>query len=237
MTISEAFYERGAVAAAGLREGGPGSAVDCIGVIALDYDAFETIGRSAIRRRILTADLADWRDGKLPPPRNRPLSANIRCSVAEETNRDIFFAKILRPPGRATSDWKVRPDNRIRSHDPMFDRGQMHGPPFATHQSVVAKHQFAKDFFHWDSTSQGVGVAAVRAERLVAPLHGGAEPRCDRLLAEREMASSFDEILQEEVVSPLFAIPDFHLNLIKLQSLFQTNVIIGFPANRRRRLR
>jgi hypothetical protein len=57
-------------------------------------------------------------------------------------------------------------------------------------------------------------MAAIGAEGEIARFHGNGETRGNGLLAEREMARAFHQILQEEVVGPLFGLTQFHLDAV-----------------------
>src|SRR5207237_4552963 len=69
--------------------------------------------------------------------------ANIGRAVTEEAYRNVLCALVLRAPGSATRDRKMRTDDGIRTHDPVVDRCQMHRAAFTAHQAIVALHQFA----------------------------------------------------------------------------------------------
>jgi len=75
----------------------------------------------------------------------------------------------------------------------------------------------------------------------VARLHGGGEPRGDRLLAKREMARSLHQVLQEEVEGALLALADLHLQAVHGEPHFFADVIVdaapGCVRDARRSLR
>src|SRR5262249_45461436 len=55
--------------------------------------------------------------------------------------------------------------------------------------------------------------------------HRDAERRGDRLLAEREVARAFDEVLQEEIVGALLAVTQFELESVELEANLAPDVV------------
>src|SRR5262249_57341255 len=92
--------------------------------------------------------------------------------------------------------------------------GEMHGTALAAHEAVVALHQLAQDFLDRHAARERMGVAAIGAEREVARLHRRGKARCHRLLAEREMARTLDQVLQKEVERALLAFADLDLQAV-----------------------
>ena len=72
---------------------------------------------------------------------------------------------------------------------------------------------------------------AIGAKGKVARLHRRGKPRGHRLLAEREVARSLDQILQEEIESALLALADLQLQAVHRQPLLLANVVVK-PAPR-----
>ena len=105
----------------------------------------------------------------------------------------------------------MRADDGVGAHDAMLDRGEMHGAALAAHEAVVALHQFAKHLLDRYPARQRVRVTAIGAEGQVAGLHGRRKSRGNRFLAEREVARSLDQILQEQIEGALLALADQHL--------------------------
>jgi hypothetical protein len=77
--------------------------------------------------------------------------------------------------------------------------------------SNVAKHQFAEEPLHGGAARQGVGMAPISAEGLVALLHGDPKTRRDCLLSDRQVTGALDQVLKEKVVSSLLAVPNLDL--------------------------
>jgi hypothetical protein len=72
-----------------------------------------------------------------------------------------------------------------------------------------------------------VGMTAICAEGFVALLHGYTKASGDGFLAKRQVARALDQILQKQVISPLFAIADLDLQAIKLKPRLRADVIIS----------
>ena len=60
----------------------------------------------------------------------------------------------------------------------------------------------------------------------IAGLHGGGEAGGDGLLAERQVAGAFDEILQEQIVGALLGLADLDLHAIHGEPLVLADVVI-----------
>ena len=180
MAIGQAFDERGTAALARLFERGERSPIDDVGIVAIDDDALKTVGRRAIAcgmfhrrhvadRRVLHIKivLADENDRQLPDGgeiERLVKSPDIGRAVAEETDRHVFLAEILRAPGRAAGDWQMRADDRIRPEHAVLDRSQMHRAALATHQADVAQHQLAEHALHRGAPGERMRMAAIGAE-------------------------------------------------------------------------
>ena len=117
-------------------------------------------------------------------------------------------------------------DNRIRTEHAVLDGGQMHRAALAAHQADVTQHQFAEHALHRGAAGERMRVAAIGAERLVALAHRDAEPRRDRLLADRQMARALDHVLQKEIEGALFAIANFDQEAEELETLVQAYVVV-----------
>ena len=152
-------------------------------------------------------------------------SADVGGAVAEEADRDILVAFVLRAPGGAAGDGDVRADDGVGAHDAVLDRGQMHGAAFAAQQAVVAAHQFAEHAIHRNAARERVGVAAIGAEGQIARFHGGGETGGDRFLAERKMAGAFDQVLQKEIVGALLGFAQFDLHAVHAQAQFFGEIV------------
>ena len=126
-------------------------------------------GRHLADRRVFHVEivLADEDDRQFPDHREIQRlveSADIGGAVAEEADRHIARAEILRPPGGAAGDRQMRADDGVGAHHAMLDRGQMHRAALAAHQAVVAQHQLAQHLLHRHAARQRVGMAAIGAE-------------------------------------------------------------------------
>ena len=214
-----------------------------VGVVAVDDDALEAVARRAVGggmldrrhladRRVFHVEvvLADEDDGQLPD--GGEIERLVECAdvggaVAEEADRDILFAEILRAPGRAAGDRQMRADDGVGAEHVVLDRGQMHRAALAAHEPDVAQHQLAEHAFHRGAARQGVSVSAIGAEGFVALAHGDAKSRRDGLLPERKMARALDQVLQEEIVGALLAIANFDLKAKQLQPLFDADVVVA----------
>ncbi len=138
--------------------------------------------------------------------------ADIGGAVAEEADRDVLLALVLRAPGSAAGDRQMRADDGVGAHDAVFDGSQMHRAAFAAHQPVVALHQFAEHLLERHAARQRMGVAAIGAERQIARLHGGGAAGGDRLLAERQVARALHQVLQEQIEGALLGLANLDLH-------------------------
>ena len=149
MAIGQAFDKRGSAPIPRISKRRKRGAIDDVGVVAVDNDALEAVGCSAIGgwmfdRRHLT----DWRilhveivlahedDGQLPDcgeVKRLVKRADIRRAIAEETNRHVLLAEILRAPSGPAGNRQMCADDRIGAKDVVLDRGQMHRAALAAH--------------------------------------------------------------------------------------------------------
>ena len=120
----------------------------------------------------------------------------------------------------------MRADDRVRAHDAVFDRGQVHRAALAAHQAIVALHQLAQHLLDRDAAGERVGVAAIGAERKIAGLHRAGEARRHRFLAQRQMASALHQILQEQVIGALLGFAEHDLRPVHGQPHFFADVVI-----------
>src|SRR5262249_32247243 len=79
-----------------------------------------------------------------------------------------------------------------------------------------------------------MGVATVGAEAQVARAHGGGKPSGNRLLAEREMARTLDQVLQERVVGALLGLTDVALHAVHAQPQLFPDIVVEVRLARRR---
>ena len=233
VAIGHALDQRGALAGAGAAIGRARGAIDDVGVVAVDDDALEPIGCGAVGRRML--DRGDAGDRRVlhveivfANKYHRQLphrgeiqglveGADIGRAVAEEADRDILVALILRAPRGAAGDRQMRADDGVGAHHAVLHRGEMHRAALAAHQAVVALHELAQHLLHRHAARERVRMAAIGAEAEIAGLHRLGEAGGDRLLAEREMARALDQVLQEEIVGALLAVADLDLQAIELE--------------------
>ena len=240
--ISQAFDQGRPAAGARLVIGGARGAIDDVGVVAVDDDARQPIGGGAVGRRMRhRGDVADRRifhvEIVLADEDHRQLphcgeiqrlveGADIGGAVAEEADRDVVLALVLRAPGRAAGDRQMRADDRVGAHDAVIGGGQVHRAALAAHQAVVALHQLAQHLFELHAARQRVGVAAIGAERKIARFHGGGAAGGDRFLAERQMARALDQILQEQIERALFGLANLDLHAIHAKPGLLADIVV-----------
>ena len=160
--------------------------------------------------------------------------ADIGGAVAEEADRDVLGALVLRAPGGAAGDRQMRADDGVGAHHAVLDRGQMHRAALAAHQAVVALHQLAQHLLDRHAARQRMGMAAIGAEAQIALLHGAGKAGRHRLLAEREMAGALDQVLQEQVVGALLGLAQHDLRPVQLQALGLADIVVQARACRHR---
>jgi hypothetical protein len=151
--------------------------------------------------------------------------ADVGRAVAEETHRYVLVAPVLRAPRRATGDRQMRTDDRVGTHDAVLHGGQVHRTALAAHQPVIARHQLPEHLLKGDAARERMGMAAVGAEAQVAGLHRHRATRRDRLLPEGQVARTLDQILQKQVVRPLFGLADQNLRAVEPQPLRLADVV------------
>ena len=242
VAIGQALDQRRAAAGARLVEGLFRRAIDHVGVVAVDHDLLQPVGRGAVAGRArhrgdvgdrgvfhVEVVLADEDHRQLPhrgEVQRLVERADVGGAVAEEAHRHVVLLLVLRPPGRAAGDRQMRADDGVGAHHAVLLGGQVHRAALAAHQAVVALHQLAEHLLDRHAARQRVGVAAVGAERQVALLHGGGEARRHGLLAERQMARALHQVLQEQVVGALLGLADVDLAAVKLEPGFLADVVV-----------
>jgi hypothetical protein len=180
VTVGHAFDQRGALAGARFVVSGRGGAINRVGVVAVDDDARQPVGRGAIGRRMLyRGDVSDRRVFHVKivftdeDHRKLPHYGEIQClvkradvggAVAKEADRHVLLAFILGAPRRAASDRQMRADDGVRTHNAVIDRSQMHRAALAAHEAVVAPHQLAKHLVDRNATRERVRVTTVGAK-------------------------------------------------------------------------
>ena len=152
--------------------------------------------------------------------------ADIGGAVAEEADRHVAVALVLRAQGGAAGDRQMRADDGVGAHHAVLGRGEVHGAALAAHQAVVALHQLAQHLLDRHAARERVGVAAIGAEREVAGLHRGGKAGRHRLLAEREVARALDQVLQEQIEGALLALADLDLHAVHGQPLLLADVVV-----------
>src|SRR5262245_57165463 len=70
--------------------------------------------------------------------------ADIGGAVAEEADRHVAVALVLRAQRRSAGDRQMRADDGIGAEHAVFGGGEMHGAALAAHEAVVALHQLAQ---------------------------------------------------------------------------------------------
>src|SRR5665213_1981869 len=71
-----------------------------------------------------------------------------------------------------------------------------------------------------------MSVTPIGAEGLVAALHGDGKAGRDGFLANGQVARAFDEVLQKQLVSALFAIADLDLKPEQLNAPLGADVVV-----------
>ncbi len=244
--VGHALDQRRAVAGARLGVGVARRAIDHVGVVAVDDDARQAVGRRAVGGRMLDRrDAADRRvfhveivladeDHRQLPHRGEVQrlveGADVGGAVAEEADRHVLVALVLRAPGGAAGDRQMRADDGVGAHHAVLGGRQVHRAALAAHQAVVALHQFAQHLLDRHAAGQRVGMAAIGAERQVAGLHRRREAGRHRLLPERQVAGALHQVLQEQVEGALLGLAEFHLHAVHLQPHLLADVVIDALA-------
>src|SRR5688572_4137870 len=76
-------------------------------------------------------------------------------------------------------------------------------------------------------------MAAVCAEAEVPRLHRRGAARCDRFLAQREVAGALDQVLQEKVERALLGLTKAELRAIELEPTLFADVVVARARVRR----
>jgi hypothetical protein len=242
MAIGQTFDQRRPLACTGLRKGFLRLAIDRVSVVAVDDDFLKAVGRGAIagrrrhrrhvtNRRVFHVEivLTDEHHRQLPDGREVQRlveGADVRRAIAEEADRDVLVALVLRAPGSAAGDRQMRADDGVGAHHAMFGGGEVHRAALAAHQAVVALHQFAEHFFDRDAARQCVRMTSICAERQVTLLHRASKTRRDGFLAERQVAGALHQVLQEEIVGALLGFTNDDLSPIELETLLLADVVV-----------
>ena len=242
VAVGQALDQRRAAARARLVERLQRLAVDHVGVVAVDHDLRQAVGGGAVagraRHRGHVADrrvfhvevvLADEHHRQLPhrgEVQRLVERADVGGAVAEEADRHVLVALVLRPPGRAAGDRQVRADDGVGAHHAVLLGGEVHRAALAAHQPVVALHQLAQHLLDRHAAGQRVGMAAIGAERKIALLHGDGEARGHRLLPERQVAGALHQVLQKQVVGALLGLADDDLALEQLEPGLLADVVV-----------
>ena len=142
MAIGHALDQRGTCAGARSCEGGLRGAIDLVGVVAVDHDLLQPIGGRAIAsgtwhggdvadRRVFHVEIVfahkhDWQLPDRGEIQRLVECADVGRAIAEEADRDILVAAILRAQRRAAGDRQMRADDRVGAHDAVLGGGEMH---------------------------------------------------------------------------------------------------------------
>src|SRR5690242_19468696 len=129
MAIGQTLDQRGSLACASLLIGRFRLAKDGIGIVAINNNAFEAVSRSAIGgrlwhsrhfadRRVLHVEIVfAHEDDRQLPDRGKiqglMKGADIGSTVAKKTYGYVFGSFVLRAPGGASCDWKMRADDGV----------------------------------------------------------------------------------------------------------------------------
>ena len=187
--------------------------------------------RHVADRRVLHVEivLADEDDRQLPDRREIERlveRADIGGAVAEETDRDVLFAEILRAPRRAAGNRQVRADDRVGAHHAVLDRGQMHRAALAAHagrcRAPSARPARPPSTRRARACARGRG--RCRTTSRPSASRRRSPPR--RPPARATDGSSLDQVLQEEIECALLAVANFHLEAEELQTAIEADVVV-----------
>ena len=243
MTVGQALDQRRAAVRPRLVERLDRLAVDDVGVVAVDHNLRQAIGRRAVAGRARhRGDVADRRvfhvEVVLADEDHRQLPyhgevqrlverADVSGAIAEEADRDVFVASVLRAPGGAAGDRQMRADDGVGAHHAVLLGGEVHRAALAAHQTVVALHQLAEDLLHRNAARQCVRVSTVGAERKVPRPHRASETSGDRFLPERKMARSLHQVLKKKIIRALLGVADPHLRTVQFEPFRLPDIIVG----------
>ena len=230
--------------------GGPGPGervgrrhVHRVGVVAVDDDRVEPVGRGPARGGVgRRGDLGDGGvlhvqvvladEHRRQVPHLGEVEGLVECAdvggaVAEERHRRLLGAAVLGGPGRAVGHAQVGADDGVAAHHSVVDAGEVHRPALARHQAVGPSQQLGHHRPHGRSPGQGVGVAPVGGEGPVVGPHGRPEPGGHRLLADGEVAGPLHQALEEQAVDPLLEQPHLLQQAVEPQAHVEMDGQLG----------
>ena len=219
MPVRDGLDQRRTLAVARSPDGRARDVEHRVGVVPVHEDGLQAVRGGPVRRgmlhrrhrldrRVLHIEvvLAHEHDRQAPDGRQvqrlveRP---DVRGAVTEETDGDLPGAPHLGRPRRPGGDRQMRPDDRVGTHHPVRDAGEVHRAALPSHQAALAAEQLCHHGCHRHASSEGVVVSPVGAERVVVGAHRDAVRRGDRLLTESQVARPLHQVLQEQVVGAL----------------------------------
>ena len=71
-------------------------------------------------------------------------------------------------------------------------------------------------------------MATIGAKGLVTLFHRSRKTSGNSLLTQRQMARALYQVLQKQIICPLFRIANLDLQAIELQPLLKTNIVIAW---------
>ena len=141
----------------GVFDCGPGHDVDGVGVVAIDHDRLESVGRCApggrvanrgdeIDRRVLHVEIVLAHEDHRKVPDHCEVQGLVEGSdvggaVTEEGHCHLIGPPHLGRPGSAVGYAQMGADDGVAAHHPVLDRGEVHRPTLAPEEAVVATEQ------------------------------------------------------------------------------------------------
>ena len=223
--VRESFDQRRAAPAASSFEHTKCGVVDRIHVVAIDDDPLQAVcgcpvgGRMVNRRdeadrRVLHIEVVlTHKDHRQVPDR-----CEVQClversdvggAVPEEAHGRLAAVAQLGRPGRTVGQREMGADDGVRAHHAALCIREVHRTTFAAHEPVLPAEQLGKHAIHRSTLGESVGMAAVGGKYVVIGTHRVPKTGGDRLHSQREVARALDQVLQEQVVRPLFELAQF----------------------------
>ena len=192
---------------------------DRMDVVAVNHDRRQPVRRGLVSGRARGGDhradrgvlhvlvvLADEQHRQLPDRReiDRLVErADVHRTVTEEADGDRIGLLDLAGPGQPARDRQVRTDNGVGAVVAVLHAGDVHRATLAGADPACLAQQFGEDRLRRGTAGEGMGVAAVGADRVVPWGQNRADTDGDRLLAEAEMRGTVHPALPVEDVDLL----------------------------------